>query len=423
MGDDLGREGNKEEKKLFTIPTAKDIARLEHGKSKVKSYFKSQFGNQLTSTSGKSTSLSVAKTSESSTNATTLAAETANQAVQERNNVTNNSDNTKESAGNDLNIDASTAYRSTEPSTSDNVQDKGAKRKIGSSFADKFAALRDAPDYEAPLNPAKRPMLSTAILAAPVSISNKAPTGANSIIVNTRQRGNPILKHIRNIPWEFGDIVPDYVMGRTVCALYLSLRYHHLNPNYIHNRLKDLGHHYELRVLLVQVDVKDPHHSLKELARMALMADCTLILAWSTEEAGRYLETYKSYENKSADALKEKIDTDYLSKVTDVLSTVRSVNKTDAVTLVSTFGTFEKIISASQEDLYLCPGFGPQKAKKLFNILREPFLKANKKPQKTENEEKKQTEDKTEEVTAADAAGESAAASTSTATAASSAIS
>ena len=35
MGDDLGREGNKEEKKLFTIPTAKDIARLEHGKSKV----------------------------------------------------------------------------------------------------------------------------------------------------------------------------------------------------------------------------------------------------------------------------------------------------------------------------------------------------------------------------------------------------
>ena len=33
------------------------------------------------------------------------------------------------------------------------------------------------------------------------------------------------------------------------------MRYHHLNPNYIHNRLKDLGHHYELRVLLVQVDV------------------------------------------------------------------------------------------------------------------------------------------------------------------------
>ena len=26
------------------------------------------------------------------------------------------------------------------------------------------------------------------------------------------QRGNPILKHIRNVPWEYGSIIPDYVM-------------------------------------------------------------------------------------------------------------------------------------------------------------------------------------------------------------------
>lgn len=72
------------------------------------------------------------------------------------------------------------------------------------------------------------------------------------------------------------------------------------------------------------------------------MADCTLILAWryhlehikltsfnkqtricnifcckfdSPEEAGRYLETYKSYEKKPADALKEQVEKDYLSKV------------------------------------------------------------------------------------------------------------
>ena len=36
---------------------------------------------------------------------------------------------------------------------------------------------------------------------------------------------------------------------------------------------------------------------------------------YRVEEAGRYLETYKVYENKPAEALMERIDTDYVSKV------------------------------------------------------------------------------------------------------------
>lgn len=78
----------------------------------------------------------------------------------------------------------------------------------------------------------------------------------NCVLVNPKQRGNPILKSITNIPWEFDNtIVPDYVVGVTACILYLSLRYHRLNPDYIHARLKELGKRYELRILLVQVDV------------------------------------------------------------------------------------------------------------------------------------------------------------------------
>ena len=34
-----------------------------------------------------------------------------------------------------------------------------------------------------------------------------------------------------------------------------SLRYHHFNPEYIHERLRQLGQRFELRILLVQVDV------------------------------------------------------------------------------------------------------------------------------------------------------------------------
>ncbi|XP_077436440.1 DNA excision repair protein ERCC-1 [Vanacampus margaritifer] len=208
------------------------------------------------------------------------------------------------------------------------------------------------------------------------SLCAKAAGSGSSIVVSPRQRGNPILKFVRSVPWEFGEVVPDYVLGQTTCALFLSLRYHNLNPNYIHDRLKQLGQSFTLRVLLVQVDVKDPHHALKELARICIMADCTLILAWSPEEAGRYLETYKSYEKKPADLLKEQVEKNYLSKVTDCLTTVKSINKTDAMTLLSTFSSLEGITSASKEDLVLCPGLGPQKARRLYDVLHKPFLKS-----------------------------------------------
>ncbi|KAL7384442.1 hypothetical protein ABVT39_002399 [Epinephelus coioides] len=208
------------------------------------------------------------------------------------------------------------------------------------------------------------------------SLGPKPVGSGSSIIVSPRQRGNPILKYVRSVPWEFGEVVPDYVLGQTTCALFLSLRYHNLNPNYIHERLKQLGQTFTLRVLLVQVDVKDPHHALKELARICIMADCTLILAWSPEEAGRYLETYKSYEKKPADALKEQVEKNYLSKVTDCLTTVKSINKTDAMTLLSTFSSVDGIINASKEDLVLCPGLGPQKARRLYDVLHKPFLKS-----------------------------------------------
>ncbi|XP_067115569.1 DNA excision repair protein ERCC-1 isoform X2 [Osmerus mordax] len=213
----------------------------------------------------------------------------------------------------------------------------------------------------------------------PSSLGPRPVGSGNSIIVSPRQRGNPVLKFVRSVPWEFGEVVPDYVLGQTTCSLFLSLRYHNLNPNYIHDRLKQLGQTFTLRVLLLQVDVKDPHHSLKELARICIMADCTLILAWSPEEAGRYLETFKSYEKKPADLLKEQVEKDYLSKVTDCLTTVKSVNKTDAITMLSTFSSIEGIIKASKEDLVLCPGLGPQKARRLYDVLHQPFLKSRKK--------------------------------------------
>jgi Binding domain of DNA repair protein Ercc1 (rad10/Swi10) len=45
--------------------------------------------------------------------------------------------------------------------------------------------------------------------------------GGSTVLVNAKQRGNPVLQAIKNVGWEYGDIVPDYQVGVTACVLFL----------------------------------------------------------------------------------------------------------------------------------------------------------------------------------------------------------
>lgn len=202
---------------------------------------------------------------------------------------------------------------------------------------------------------------------------------SNKILVKPTQQNNPVLEHVRNVPWEPADYVKaDFVVGRTTGVAYLSLRYHRLFPSYIYDRLTELKHFYEGRILLVYVDIEAYHDALKELNRIAILNNFTLMLAWSLEEAGRYLETYKAFEYKDPDLIRERVQDDFLSKITDCLTQVRSVNKTDCLTLLSTFGSLQQIADAKSDQLAMCPGFGEQKVKRLQQVWKQPFL-ANKK--------------------------------------------
>lgn len=196
---------------------------------------------------------------------------------------------------------------------------------------------------------------------------------SHSLIVRPNQVKNPIMKYIHRVPWETGDIVPDFIMGRTVCSLFLSVRYHSLHPSYIQERLNALGSLYEVRVLLVLVDTQQYHNVLKELSQLAITAQCTLMLCWSNEEAAKYLESYKIFENKPADMLMEQQANDVSSCIAECLTSVKKVNKTDAASLLTLYGTFDSIITASKEDITLCPGLGPQKAQRLYQVFHEPF--------------------------------------------------
>ena len=85
------------------------------------------------------------------------------------------------------------------------------------------------------------------------------------------------------------------------------------------------------------------------------------MLAWPAEEAGRILESYTGLEDKPPDLVKEKNNSDPHSKLLEALSSVKSVNKTYAATLIATFGTMEANVVTTIIDLSMCPGIRLQK--------------------------------------------------------------
>eukprot|EP00978_Attheya_sp_CCMP212_P002957 scaffold6068_cov65-Attheya_sp.AAC.1 len=261
------------------------------------------------------------------------------------------------------------------------------------TFSQAFGAVQDTDHYEKEITNSAIPIeidpeqveqrkfdIATATASTSTTTSTSArdrhallQTNTHVLHVSTRQRGNGCLKYIRNVPMEYSKMVPDYIMGTNRCALFLSCKYHSLHPNYVHGRIAELGTDFDLRVLLCLVDVDDNTAALLLLNKVCVVNKITLILAWSEEEAGRYLETFKAFDGKDASSIQKREQTVFADQVADVLGSIRSVNKTDAAQLLSQFSSLRAVMAASMDELSLCPGMGEKKVRRLYDALHKPF--------------------------------------------------
>lgn len=234
--------------------------------------------------------------------------------------------------------------------------DDAASRSVNPSASSTQNANRNAPKVQQP---------------KPQALSSRS--GPSSILVSPRQKGNPILSSVRNVTWEYSDIPADYVLGATTCALFLSLKYHRLHPEYIYNRIRDLKGQYQLRILLTMVDIENHEESLRELSKTSLINNVTIMLAWSAQEAGRYLELFKTFEHAAPTSIRAHQSESYSDKLIEFITVPRSINKTDALGLVSNFGSIRTAINAGPEEIGLIAGWGEKKVQRWCNAAREPF--------------------------------------------------
>ncbi|KAK3692833.1 DNA repair protein rad10 [Podospora appendiculata] len=206
---------------------------------------------------------------------------------------------------------------------------------------------------------------------APQALPSRS--SGSSILVSPRQKGNPVIACLKSMPWEYSDIPADYGLGLTTCALFLSLKYHRLHPEYIYTRIRNLQGKYNLRILLTMVDISNHEDSLRELSKTSLVNNVTVILCWSAAEAARYLELYKSYEHANFAAIRGQQATSYAEKLVELVTVPRGINKADAVALVSTFGSLKHAINADPEQVSIVGGWGEKKVKSWCKAVEQPF--------------------------------------------------
>ncbi|WVQ93045.1 hypothetical protein IAU59_000109 [Kwoniella sp. CBS 9459] len=210
--------------------------------------------------------------------------------------------------------------------------------------------------------------------AGPSRPINRPAASKNSIVYSAVQRRNPVLGSIRNVGIEIGDIVADYQVGAHNGVLFLSLKYHRLHPEYIHQRIEKMKGSYNLRIILVLCDVNEHQQSLRELTKIAIINEYTVFVAWSNEEVAQYLTCLKAFEHKSADSLKERVQQTYHDQLQHVLTSGRKVNKTDADNLAAQFGSFAHISRQSAKMFSNVKGLGAAKVTSLVDAFNKPFL-------------------------------------------------
>ncbi|SPQ27026.1 02ab5337-dbaa-4c4c-ab7f-6e86d54b6251 [Thermothielavioides terrestris] len=195
----------------------------------------------------------------------------------------------------------------------------------------------------------------------------------SSILVSPRQKGNPVLSCLKSVAWEYSDIPADYGLGQTTCALFLSLKYHRLHPEYIYTRIRNLQGRYNLRVLLTLVDIPNHEDALRELSKTSLVNRVTVVLAWSAAEAARYLELYKAYEHAGFAAIRGQQAAGYAERLVEFVTVPRNINKADAVALVSAFGSLRHAVNAEPEQIAVVGGWGEKKVRAWCKAVEEPF--------------------------------------------------
>ena len=93
----------------------------------------------------------------------------------------------------------------------------------------------------------------------------QVPRGLKTVIeVSKGQQGNVLLRHFKNRGWTFAETDPDFVIGERACVVFVSLKYHLLQPEYVKTRISELQC-FDICIVLCLIDAEDVFATLHSI--------------------------------------------------------------------------------------------------------------------------------------------------------------
>ncbi|CCE64519.1 hypothetical protein TPHA_0I00120 [Tetrapisispora phaffii CBS 4417] len=117
---------------------------------------------------------------------------------------------------------------------------------------------------------------------------------SKAVLVNTTQKDNPLLNHLKNTNWRYTSskggqkIYYDYLV-RQRPVLFLTLTYHKLYADYITRRMTPLSKN-DNNILIFVVDDSNSEDTLRELTKLCMFNGFTLLVAFSFEQSAKYIQ-------------------------------------------------------------------------------------------------------------------------------------
>ena len=121
-----------------------------------------------------------------------------------------------------------------------------------------------------------------------------------TVLINTTQRENPLLNHLKNTSWRYISSTPthkiyyDYLI-KDRSVLFLTLSYHKLYTDYISRRMGPLSSNND-NILLFVIDDNSTRseQALTEITKLCMFNGFTLLVAFNFEQAAKYIEYLNS---------------------------------------------------------------------------------------------------------------------------------
>lgn len=187
--------------------------------------------------------------------------------------------------------------------------------------------------------------------------------------ISVKQKGNNVIDFLKEIPWTFNEtITTDYEINTSISIIFISIRFHLCKPEYIYKKIKS-QRKYKVQVLLVLVDVKNYEKCTEELFYVADKYGFTMVLAFSNEEAGKYIKSFAL--PKSINMIRKKPSSER-EQIVEFITAFPKFNKTDAVQLMNSSSSVFDLVK-NIDDMKHVFGLGDKKINFFKFYLDKPF--------------------------------------------------